>query len=307
MLKDLVKEYQKSAAGLVEKMYGLADNLDAKGVGTKKWFPDKETREVLKLSLYTFFLYIATADRGISQEETDFINEVLASEYTTADYKLLADRSKVNGDEYANEVPVIFRAGVDLENITEEHIGIAKIMYDGFLMLGFACMLSDLHVTQSEYDRLLQYMKMIYTWLEENLNTPFEADEPQKVIQRYLDELAENDGGTRRAVIEPDEKPEKKSEIKSFMSYYLPTTLKLLRSYSTFERQGVGGENIDSAKKDIERILDTLVVGFTQQLDQLFKTDVLDISSDIEVLEQMMKKDGLSEADDFEGLTLGGV
>ncbi len=104
-----------------------------------------------------------------------------------------------------------------------------------------------------------------------------------------------------------DEKPEKKSEIKSFMSYYLPTTLKLLRSYSTFERQGVGGENIDSAKKDIERILDTLVVGFTQQLDQLFKTDVLDISSDIEVLEQMMKKDGLSEADDFEGLTLGGV
>ena len=121
MLKDLVKEYQKSAAGLVEKMYGLADNLDAKGVGTKKWFPDKETREVLKLSLYTFFLYIATADRGISQEETDFINEVLASEYTTADYKLLADRSKVNGDEYANEVPVIFRAGVDLENISEKN------------------------------------------------------------------------------------------------------------------------------------------------------------------------------------------
>ena len=46
---------------------------------------------------------------------------MLASEYTTADYKLLADRSKVNGDEYANEVPVIFRAGVDLENISEKN------------------------------------------------------------------------------------------------------------------------------------------------------------------------------------------
>lgn len=102
------------------------------------------------------------------------------------------------------------------------------------------------------------------------------------------------------------EKPEKKSEIRSFMSYYLPTTLKLLRSYRTFEKQGVSGENIENAKKDIERILDTLVVGFTQQLDQLFKNDALDISTDIEVLEQMMKKDGLAELnDDFGSVGFG--
>ncbi len=103
------------------------------------------------------------------------------------------------------------------------------------------------------------------------------------------------------------EKPEKKSEIRSFMSYYLPTTLKLLRSYRTFEKQGVSGENIEKAKADIERILDTLAVGFTQQLDQLFKSDALDISTDIEVLEQMMKKDGLSDAGDDFGVGFGAV
>jgi len=90
------------------------------------------------------------------------------------------------------------------------------------------------------------------------------------------------------------EKPEKEEEIRTLMSYYLPTTLKLLRSYALFEKQGIKGENIDSARSDINRILDTLVQGFSQQLDKMFRADALDISTDIEVLESMMKKDGLS-------------
>lgn len=215
LMKDVVKEYTGTAKGLIEKMYGLADSMDAKGVGTKKWFPDKATRDVLKLSFYTFFLFIATADRGISEEETEYINEIMGSEYTTADYKQLADRSKVNGDEYLKEVPVIFRAAVELENMTDEELGICKLLYDGFVILGFACMLSDLRITQSEYDRLLQYMKMIYTWLEENLNTPFRAEEPQKMIQRYLDDLTPDEGGAKKAIIEPDEKSEKKDKKSS--------------------------------------------------------------------------------------------
>ncbi len=101
-----------------------------------------------------------------------------------------------------------------------------------------------------------------------------------------------------------EEKPEKLPQIKSFMSYYLPTTLKLLRSYSTFEKQGIDGENIAAARRDIERILDALSKGFAQQLDQLFSSDMLDISSDIDVLESMMKKDGLT-GDDSGFQTMG--
>ncbi len=35
--------------------------------------------------------------------------------------------------------------------------------------------------------------------------------------------------------------PEKLPQIRKFMSYYLPTTLKLLRSYDELSRQGVSG------------------------------------------------------------------
>ena len=92
-----------------------------------------------------------------------------------------------------------------------------------------------------------------------------------------------------------EEKPEKQPQIRSFMSYYLPTTLKLLRNYSFLERQGVDGENISAAKKNISEMLTKLESSFAQQLDQLFKSEALDISTDVDVLESMMKRDGLTD------------
>jgi len=92
-----------------------------------------------------------------------------------------------------------------------------------------------------------------------------------------------------------EESPEKQHQLKRFMSYYLPTTLKLVRSYATLEKQGVKGDNIMSAKQSIGNILDTLITGFEQQLDQLFKSDAIDIASDINVLENLMQQDGLTD------------
>ena len=94
--------------------------------------------------------------------------------------------------------------------------------------------------------------------------------------------------------------PEAMSQIRTFMNYYLPTTLKLLDSYSRIEQVGVAGENMKKSKENIERILDMLVVGFEQQVDKLFSNESLDISSEIKVLETMMKQDGLDGRSDFD-------
>lgn len=96
--------------------------------------------------------------------------------------------------------------------------------------------------------------------------------------------------------------PEKEVELHSFLSYYLPTTLKILRSYAQLEDQEVAGENITAAMQRIEGMMDKAVEGFEKQLDRLFQGDVMDITTDVEVLERMLAKDGLS---DQEGLTLG--
>ena len=97
-------------------------------------------------------------------------------------------------------------------------------------------------------------------------------------------------------------RPEKAPQLHSFLSYYLPTTLKILRAYSQLEDQEVSGENITSAMERIEGMMDKVVEGFEKQLDLLFQGDAMDITTDVEVLERMLAKDGLSGQ---EGMTLG--
>ncbi len=93
--------------------------------------------------------------------------------------------------------------------------------------------------------------------------------------------------------------PAKANQLRSFMDYYLPTALKLLNAYSEFDKPGISGENISAAKSRIEKTMDALVLGFERQLDQLFQNDMLDVSSDIQVLENMMSQDGLLNGDTF--------
>ena len=91
--------------------------------------------------------------------------------------------------------------------------------------------------------------------------------------------------------------PDKSPQLHSFLSYYLPTTLKILRAYAQLEDQEVEGENITAAMARIEGMMDKVVEGFEKQLDQLFQGDAMDITTDVEVLERMLSKDGLSNKD----------
>lgn len=95
------------------------------------------------------------------------------------------------------------------------------------------------------------------------------------------------------------EHPEKKSQIRRFLNYYLPTTIKLLNAYDRMDDAGVSGANIDGTKGKIEQMLGTVASAFDRQLDALFGDEALDISADIKVLEQMMAQEGLTENTDF--------
>lgn len=93
--------------------------------------------------------------------------------------------------------------------------------------------------------------------------------------------------------------PEKLPQIRKFMNYYLPTTLKLLENYADFEEAGVSGENLSQAKSRIAATMDNIVAGFEHQLDELYRTDAMDVDSDIRVMETMLRRDTASAADDF--------
>ena len=90
--------------------------------------------------------------------------------------------------------------------------------------------------------------------------------------------------------------PEKLSQIRRFLDYYLPTTLKLLNAYDRMSGTGVSGENIDTTLAKVEGMMRTIVAAFEKQLDSLYGAEALDISTDITVLENMMAREGLVDS-----------
>lgn len=90
-----------------------------------------------------------------------------------------------------------------------------------------------------------------------------------------------------------------RKQVRQFLNYYLPTTVKLLTQYVELLNQGIHGENIQKGMEQIEGLLDTVAVAFQKQLDGLFASQVIDITADIQVMENMMASQGLTKEKDF--------
>ena len=93
--------------------------------------------------------------------------------------------------------------------------------------------------------------------------------------------------------------PENVRQIRQFLNYYLPTTIKLLEQYVVLQNQGMRVGNIDEGMTKIENMLEKVIAAFQQQLDSLFENDVVDITAEIRVMEKMMASEGLAGTNDF--------
>ena len=93
------------------------------------------------------------------------------------------------------------------------------------------------------------------------------------------------------------EAPDKAGQIRKFMNYYLPTTLKMLNSYRVMQNRGISAGELSKHRATMRHGLDMINTACQKQLDNLYKEDMLDISTDIDVLEQMLKRDGFVEGD----------
>ncbi len=111
--------------------------------------------------------------------------------------------------------------------------------------------------------------------------TANEAQQIAEVSRRILNHVKEN--------------PEKQPQIRKFLDYYLPTTVKLLQSYIGYDQGGYTGSNVQNIRRNITGILKTIRGAFINLLDSLFQEEALDISTDITVLKSLLEQEGLSE------------
>ena len=146
------------------------------------------------------------------------------------------------------------------------------------------------------------------------------SEDVQKVIEegnRYIEEIRRSNDAIpgveisnkmyhlenviRRIFQRGEKQPELINDLHKFMDYYLPTTMKLLNAYEELDKQDMQGENIKTAKQEIENTLDTINVAFENLLDSFYKETAWDVSSDISVLKTMFAQEGLTEKNNFQG------
>ncbi len=135
-----------------------------------------------------------------------------------------------------------------------------------------------------EGNRALAEMGRLYASIQDS-----EVRQKINEIMRITDKIMQD------AIQDPADVP----QIKKFMNYYLPTTIKLLNAYDRMGLQGIEGENVDKSMKNINEMLDTAIVAYKKRLDSLLANQALDIETDIAVLNTMLERDGLTGSRDF--------
>ena len=133
---------------------------------------------------------------------------------------------------------------------------------------------------KQERDRALSEMRRLNDSIQDPTLSQ-QIDRLEHTTQKIMDAVAKS--------------PDKLPQIRRFLNYYLPTTLKLLNAYDRMDATGVEGANIDGTKGRIEDIMSTICTAFDRQLDALYGQEAMDISTDIDVLEQMLAREGLGD------------
>lgn len=82
--------------------------------------------------------------------------------------------------------------------------------------------------------------------------------------------------------------PQKARSMRRFLTYYLPTAVKLMESYSMQQNAGFSGENLSEIKDRIENNSETIAKSFEASLDSLYAGEAIDINADIAVLNSMV-------------------
>ena len=130
---------------------------------------------------------------------------------------------------------------------------------------------------------ILKGQEMLETIRKENIVITDET------LSAQMDTLSDKCQQILRTV---SEEPAKAPQVRKFMNYYLPTTLKVLANYRTMQQRGVSYQEMAQARESAVRCMNMVLTACQKQIDALHKENMLDISTDIDVMEQMLKRDG---------------
>lgn len=140
-------------------------------------------------------------------------------------------------------------------------------------------------------DKITNYMGQVHL-----LNSAIADDEMSSnlyEIEKILGHIAEK-------IKTEKEKYKRIEKLTQFMNYYIPTMVKIVDSYRKMENKTFAGDNIKETKKRISETMPFIRDAFAAEYDSMFKEEMIDITTDIEVLESMLSQEGLIDKNNID-------
>ncbi|MBR3841468.1 MAG: 5-bromo-4-chloroindolyl phosphate hydrolysis family protein [Erysipelotrichales bacterium] len=156
--------------------------------------------------------------------------------------------------------------------------------------------------------KVLPKEKIVEEYLEAPNTGNLELDEVLTLGNNYLEAIRKANEAIKDEALSKDiesieatalkifkaveNRPKELGKIRKFISYYLPTTIKLLNAYAEFEGQDLKVENIEKSMTSIKNSVSMITSSFEKLLNSIYEDDMLDITTDIAVYEKMVSVDG---------------
>jgi len=101
------------------------------------------------------------------------------------------------------------------------------------------------------------------------------------LVERILDDIRKDPKDLRNA--------------RQFLSYYLDATNKIMDRYVGLSAQGLGDEAVKASLRKVEGMLETIRAAFEKQLTRLLSDEVLDLDTELGLLEKTIRMEGLGD------------
>ena len=119
--------------------------------------------------------------------------------------------------------------------------------------------------------------------------------EDAKLVQNVKDICAISD----KIINTVEKKPEKLKQVRNFLNYYLPVTIKILERYDEIENQKLTTLESKKFMKAVESMIEKIKNAFEEQLSNIYQTEMVDTDAELKVFESMLKSDGFLDEIDF--------
>lgn len=143
------------------------------------------------------------------------------------------------------------------------------------------------------------------------VNDPFKAVASEKAVREGMEKLKNLRNNTRMIVNNEvaskvqdicrtgadifdylGKNPGDISRARQFINYYLDATEKIVNQYVELSSRKDKTPEIEESLKKVEAVLDSIKETYSKQLNNLLEDDLLDLNTEISVLEKTMKYEG---------------